>query len=161
VAIIVSDASPLFALDHLGRLELLPRYFSDVLLPPAVATELAMARPPRRVIDLSAHPYLRVAQVRDRQVVDDLRLKLDPGESEAIALTLETPGATLLIDEYQGRAIARSRGLEVVGVLGILLRAKLEGDLPSLVGAMERLRAELLFRISDPLFDLLREKAGE
>ena len=35
--IVVSNSSPLIALDHLGRLDLLDALFGAVLIPPAVA----------------------------------------------------------------------------------------------------------------------------
>jgi len=45
---------------------------------------------------------------------------LDPGESEAIALAARE-GMPLLIDEKKGRNIARSLGITVIGLVGILL----------------------------------------
>ena len=49
-------------------------------------------------------------------------------------------------------------GLNVIGVLGILLRAQREGKLPSLQKTMEELRNKAGFHIGKELFsDLLRE----
>lgn len=161
MSIVVSDASPLFALDLLGRLELLPRYYNEVLVPEAVARELALARPPRRMLSVEGHPFLIIRPVVSTDLVAQLQRSLDPGESEAIALALETPGCQLLIDERLGRQEARARGVSTIGVLGVLLRARLEGGLESLSAEMDRLRAELSFRISDELYERLRREAGE
>lgn len=39
--IVVSNASPLIALEQIGRLDLLDRFFPRLLVPPAVAEEVA------------------------------------------------------------------------------------------------------------------------
>jgi predicted nucleic acid-binding protein len=62
--------------------------------------------------------------VKDMVLVQALALDLDRGEAEAIALALERKSSYLLIDESDGRAKARAMGLNPVGVIGVLLRAK-------------------------------------
>jgi len=55
-----------------------------------------------------------------------LRRELDKGESEAIALALQAQADWTLLDEKEGRRVAKSLGLRVTGVLGILLCARLK-----------------------------------
>jgi hypothetical protein len=59
-----------------------------------------------------------------------LASSLDPGEPEAIALELNAD--LILMDERRGRFMARRLGLEVIGVLGVLVRAKRKGHLDEL-----------------------------
>lgn len=67
----------------------------------------------------------------------------------------------MLLDEREGRRVAKSLGLKVTGVLGILLRARREGKLPSLQEAMEELHEKAGFHIGAELVaDILRE-SGE
>jgi predicted nucleic acid-binding protein len=73
---------------------------------------------------------VRVIAAQDRDEVAALLEHLDPGESEAIVLAGELHAALLLIDERRGRSIARGRGLEVTGLLGVLAEAKAEGLIP-------------------------------
>lgn len=65
------------------------------------------------------------------------------------------------MDEYAGRSVARGRGLPVIGVLGVLLRARRDGRVMSMAAAMEELRAGIQFRISPAVFDEIRKAAGE
>lgn len=67
----------------------------------------------------------------------------------------------LLLDEREGRRVAKSLGLKVVGILGILLRARREGKLLSLRRAMEELQQEAGFRIGEDLFAQLLRESGE
>jgi predicted nucleic acid-binding protein len=70
--------------------------------------------------------------------------RLDPGETEAIALGLELHADLLLIGEREGRAEAARLGLKTTGLLGVLLEAKA-------LGLIER---------ASPLLDDLTRRAG-
>lgn len=105
--------------------------------------------------------WLRVEEVKHQQLVQILRRDLDEGEAEAIALALQVNAEWTLLDQREGRRIAKSLGLKVTGVLGILLRARREGRLPSLQMAMEQLREKAGFRIGAELFADLLRKSGE
>ena len=102
--------------------------------------------------------WLRVEEVKGRPFVQVLQRDLDKGEAEAIALALEVNAEWILLDEREGRRVAKSLGLRVTGVVGILLRAWREGKLPSLKGAIEELREKAGFHIGAELVaDILRE----
>ncbi|MBN1489586.1 MAG: DUF3368 domain-containing protein [Phycisphaerae bacterium] len=116
--IVVSDASPLHYLVLIRLDDLLPRLFREVIVPPAVLAELAHARAPERVRAWVNQLPPWVQTCRPQQVEPNLRL--GPGETEAIALAQELRADLLLIDERRGAAIAKERGLAVIGVLGIL-----------------------------------------
>jgi predicted nucleic acid-binding protein len=65
------------------------------------------------------------------------------------------------MDESDGRAKAAALGLRPVGVLGVLLRAKLHRQILSVRETMERLRTEAGFFISAELFTAVLREAGE
>jgi len=90
-----------------------------------------------------------------------LEATLDPGEAEAIALALELPADLILLDERDGRAAAERAGLRVTGLLGVLLRAKKEGQVASLSQELEALRTRAKFFLSAKLERLILESAGE
>lgn len=67
-------------------------------------------------------------EVRPVTVTDPTALhRLDPGERAAILLTEEISADLLLIDEKEGRAEAKRRGLLTIGTLGVLLAAGNKG----------------------------------
>ena len=82
-----------------------------------------------------------------------LRRELDFGEAEAIALALEVNAERVLLDERDARRVAKSLGLRVTGVAGVLRRARLEKRIPSLRGALGRLRDEAGFHLDEELIE--------
>jgi predicted nucleic acid-binding protein len=129
--IVVSDTSPLNYLILCGCAELLEQLYGRVCVPRAVLSELQSSDAPSEVQKWVAKPpgWLEVHEVAD----PDLSLALDPGERDAITLAERIGADLVLLDERKGRASARSRGLMVVGTLGVLEAAAGHGlvDLPA------------------------------
>jgi len=71
----------------------------------------------KRAIELP--PFITVQQASENETLKSLKLLLDLGESEAIALALELD-TKLIIDEKKGRKIAMRQGLEIIGLLGVI-----------------------------------------
>jgi len=152
--LVVSDTSPLRALESLGLLDLLTKLYGQVLIPPAVEAELSKGNAFPKL------PWLKVVAPGDRARVEELQARLGPGESEAIALALEL-GAEVLIDERAGRSAAVQLGLETTGVLGVLLEAKSRGHVGEVRPLIEALIARIQFRISTAVLDQTLRAAGE
>ena len=161
---VVSNTSPLLNLAIIGQLALVQQQFGQVWIPSAVLGELQLdvARPGSSEIREGLRTgRLRASDPPQPELVAVLRRELDRGEAEAIALAVQRRAAWLLLDERAGRRAAKFLGLEVTGVLGLLLRAKLQGDLPSLRVALDHLKAKAGFRLSDVLVAALLREAGE
>ena len=91
-----------------------------------MARELAEPRRPFESIDFTSSPLWRSSRVRaalNADRVAQYAKELDAGEAEAVALAVEL-GATLLIDETDGRATAAAAQVPFIGVLGILGHCK-------------------------------------
>lgn len=161
MVVVVSDTSPIRALVHLGRLDLLADLFEAVLVPPAVDVELRS--PPRDlpVIDVREVDFIAIKAPADRQKVRELGRVLDPGESEALALAIELGAETILIDEAAGRSMAKRLGLAPIGVLGLLVRSKQRGRMEVLEPLLTQLRDDLGFFISESLHREVLRLAGE
>jgi uncharacterized protein len=118
VTLVVSDASPLIALQQIDELKLLQGLFGEVIIPPAVAREVA---------SLSLPPWAKTRSLQQPMAGEILHASLGAGESEAISLAQEIHANWLLLDERPGRRLAQALGLRVAGTLGLLNRAKEKG----------------------------------
>jgi predicted nucleic acid-binding protein len=161
---VVSDASPLIYLAHLGRFDLLSHVFSVVIVPPAVWAEVA-----ERGAGLEGSHLLRASVAAGWVVVegpsgaslpDPALAELGAGEQQAIQLAWEKH-ATLIIDDAQGRLIAQQLGLKLSGTLGVLVEAKRRGLLAHVRPEVDRLLAETNFRVSTVIRDHILRLAGE
>ncbi len=155
--VVVSDTTPLQYLHQSKTLDLLPKLFGRVVVPPAVIGELAegMARGhdlPR----LEGLPWVEVAAPHHALV---LPTKLGRGEQEAISVAVERH-LSVLLDDYDARTCAVSLGLHVLGTFGILIRAKRHGLIPVVMPTVNVI-VGLGFRSSDRMVRAVRELAGE
>jgi predicted nucleic acid-binding protein len=149
---VISNASPLIALEQIGHLDSLKGRFSVILTPPAVAREIApTVRLPAWVSERAP------AQPIGPQI---LRTALGPGESEAISLALEIGAQWVILDERPARRLAQALVLPVIGTLGILLASKRQGLLPAVRPFLDAL-VNCGFHISPGLYNLVLADAGE
>ena len=160
----VSDTSPVLNLAIINRLDLLREQFGEIWLPPTVIEELRLEEElpgSRAVRGAREAGWLRVGEVKDQPLLQVLQRDLDRGEAEAIALALQMKAEWILLDERDARKVAKSLGLRVTGLLGILLRARRQGKLLSLQKVMEELRENAGFRIGAELVADLLKESGE
>ena len=139
--IVVSDTSCISNLITVGRVELLSQLFGEVIIPPAVHTELLRYH-------TLVPSFVKLATPRDTTTVSRLSSELDLGEAEAISLARELRADRLLIDEKDGRAVALREGVPIIGVVGILVTAKQKGILNSVRALLDALDKEAGFRLS-------------
>jgi len=138
--IVVADSGPLHYLILLDYTELLRRFYSRVVVPDAVASELSAAGAPPTVRDWILQPPSWVSVVPVAlEAVETITDDLDLGERAAIALAGALRADLLLIDETAGRAEARRRNLRVTGTLGVLRAGAEQGlvDVPALIGRLK------------------------
>ncbi len=64
----------------------------------------------------------------------------DKGESSALALALETPDSTVILDDYKARKIAAQLGITYTGTIGVIIKAKLKGIIPSIKPLLEKIK---------------------
>jgi len=161
---VVSNTSAVLNLAIIGQLSLLREQFGEIWIPAAVLEELRVEEdlPGSQAVGEALEAgWLRVEEVKDQALAQVLQRDLDRGEAEAIVLAVQVKAERVLLDEREGRRVAKSLGLEVAGVLGVLLRARREGKLPELQRVMDELRERAGFRIGAELYaDLLRESGN-
>ncbi len=151
---IISNTSPILNLAIIDKLFLLRRQFGEILIPPGVFEELRTEEelPGSRIIrEAVGSEWIKVQRVENPSLVQILRRELDKGESEAIVLALQAQAEKILLDEREARKIAKSLGLKVTGLIGIMLHAQDRGDLPSVSETVKELCEKAGFRIAPQL----------
>jgi len=153
---LVSNSSPLIALAKIERLNILR---SDTVIPRAVFNEITEPKK-EYVKELYEWSKDKVIEVNNRKAVEYLELMVDKGEAETIVLAEELNVDTVLIDDLVARKIAKLRGLNVIGTIGVLLDAKEKGLLPALKPLLDELLKKRI-RISKDLYNHALELANE
>ncbi|MBD1847117.1 DUF3368 domain-containing protein [Cyanobacteria bacterium FACHB-63] len=157
--IVISDTSPLCYLLLIDLIDLLPELYNRVIIPETIRDELAASKSPLIVQAWIAQPpkwlEIRAVTTATNLFVDEL----DSGERDAISLAEELQADLILLDDQAARNIASKRGLAIVGVLGILVKAGQQQkiDFPS---AIARLK-QTSFRASASLIQALLDQFAQ
>lgn len=164
--IVVSDTSAISNLILINQLPVLIELFSRVVIPPTVHVEIMQLNK----FDINLDQFVNALsddQIRVQDVLDhlealaELRSFLDKGESEAIILAEELEADWLLIDERLGRKAATDRGIQIIGLLGVLRLAKQENLVTHLKPLLDDLRNKAGFWFSDKLYQEVLQSVNE
>jgi predicted nucleic acid-binding protein len=146
---IIADTSPLHYAVLIGVADALFVLYGALVIPAAVHSELMDAGAPLALREWVTSNLHRI-EIRQVDIAGDPYLgELDGGEAEAILLAQLLPDSLLIIDERDGRAEARRRGLRITGLLGVIRDAALSGYL-DFEEALQKLRATD-FRLSSEI----------
>jgi predicted nucleic acid-binding protein len=162
--LVASDTSPVCNLAIIGHLNLLRAQFAEVRIPITVRNELEHLSHADAVTDIQralSEGWIKPQAVQDETVVRLLEATLDRGEAEAIGLALEISANLVLLDERDGRSAAEQAGLQVIGVLGVLLHAKVNGQIRAVKPEIDALRSRARFFVSADVERKVLDLAGE
>lgn len=70
------------------------------------------------------------------------------------------PESVIILDDYKARKIAENLRLEIIGTIGVIIKAKKLGKIESIKPYLNKIR-QTNFRISPELEKLALEAAGE
>lgn len=157
--IVVSDTSPITNLIQIGKLDLLKQIFGEIIIPQKVFEELSIYEEHKDI--LTQQDWIKIEAVNNKALVSQLEEKLDAGEAEAIILAQELNAQFLIIDERKGREIASQFGLNIVGLLGVLIQGKKKGYLNELKPILNHLINEIGFRVSVELYKRILQEVNE
>ena len=111
--------------------------YGQILTTSVIASEFGEALP----------EWVTIREVCDNDKLQLLEFHIDRGESSAIALALEIPESVLILDDFKARKMAQHLGLTYTGTIGVIIKAKLNGVIPSIKPYLEKIKATN-FRIS-------------
>lgn len=134
---IIADTSCFIIFSKIDELELLHKVYGQITTTVDIAMEYGALLP----------EWVEIVEVKDKSKQQILELQIDKGESSAIALALEIPDSTIVLDDIKARNIADKLGLNYTGTIGIVVKAKLKGIIPSIKPIMAKIR-QTDFRLS-------------
>ena len=134
---IISDTSCFIILSKIDELDLLQKLYGEIITTSVIAEEFGEKLP----------NWVKIQDSIDKFRIQILEIQIDKGESSAIALALEIPESTLILDDIKARKIAQGLGLNITGTIGIIIKAKLQNIIPSIKPIIEKIKLTN-FRIS-------------
>lgn len=147
--VIIADTSCLIIYSKINQLDILQKTFSELIITEEVAEEFGEL--PNWVV---------IKEITDKRHYVELMENLGKGEASSIALALEYDDSLLIIDEKKGRKAAEKLKIEIIGSLGILIKAKEKGVIKSVAVILD-LIDKTDFRISGPIRNAVLSIAGE
>lgn len=156
---IVVNTGPILALvASTGSLEWLLGLYGRVVIPYEVFREIEAGGPDNpELLSLRAIEEQILMGQHETAIDAALLRELDLGEASVISSASFYGINTVAIDEKAGRRMARIHGLKVTGSLGILLKAKRHGLIPSLAECVTRMRARDIWISADLVEEVLRQ----
>ena len=120
--IIIADSSTLIALLDTGNFSLLFKLFEELIITAEVYEEITYNNLHKQTIeDYLSLNRLKLQTIKHNDMYEMLTKRLDAGESASIVLAKELQ-LPLIIDEKKGRKVANSLGINIIGLVGIILK---------------------------------------
>ncbi|MEA3350634.1 MAG: DUF3368 domain-containing protein [Chloroflexota bacterium] len=161
MSIWIADAGPLIFLAKLDRLNLLEDANNEIYISSGVMLEIrGKVDQASSILDNASKTWLQVRDVSSRDTVNLLLADLDIGEAEVITLATELNADKVLLDDLDARRFAHRVGLSAIGTMGILLAARLRGEIASLRNEITQLQ-HYGFWVSETLIVRVLKEAGE
>ncbi len=136
---VISNTTPILSLLKIGKLSILEELYDKVIIPCAVYEEIEQGKEKPYYQDLKKLDWIDIKHIKSEKS----RLffpDLDKGEAEVLILSVEENADLVIIDELLGRRYAKQMNINLTGTMGILLKAKLKGLIPSVKELLFELR---------------------
>ena len=122
--IVIADTGALISLGHTHQIGLIEKVFGEFYMAEAVWEELNRYENPQFDKSVLLDLHSRVLSI---EKVNHLSKILDYGESESVILYQEINADFLLIDDGKARSIAEAFGVNCIGSVGLLIKARQMG----------------------------------
>ena len=158
---VIVNSTPLIVLCNVGRLEILRTLYTEITIPEAVFAEVTKREDSACQIVKKSLDWIRVERILNPSDKKMYQAKLHDGEVEVMILAQEGVRADLMIlDDNAAKKTAKYLGLTVSGMLGILLKLKKAGIIPTIAPVLEEIKKNG-FYISGTVERMVLSEAGE
>ena len=151
--IIVTNTSPLLTLSKMRAFDLIGDLPLEFVCPEEVENEIMAGA--EKNFDVIMPAWLEVVKLKSK-VFPLAAASLDLGEAAVIQLALEQNIKTVCIDEVAGRRAAKAVGLNIVGSLGLLGKAKSLGLISKIKPFIEKAKNEGIYYDEKLITEFLR-----
>ena len=156
----VADSGPIISFARADRLALVRQIVRELWIPAAVYHEVVtLGAGMPGAAEVSREDWIKRRALTSSPATLHVPGALGDGEREAIALAHELD-AILIVDDGDARDAALRLQIPVVGSLGILREAKLQGIIPAVKPHLDVLRQHQ-FRLSNLLYQRFLEEMQE
>lgn len=158
---VVVNSTPLIILCNIGKLSLLKELYQEIYIPEAVYKEITAKQDSACHTVSQSTDWIKVIKIPANEKLRIYRARLHAGEVEVMILAQQLPIADLvIIDDNAAKTTAKFLGIKVTGTLGVLLKAKNLGLIPSIKPLIEKMQTAG-FYISDNIKNLILKAANE
>lgn len=157
---VIVNSTPLIILSNAQSLSVLKSVYNEITIPKAVFDEVT-AKEDSACNELRDNlDWIHIENISNEASKRMYQAKLHAGEVEVMILAQETNAELVILDDNAAKKTAKFLGLTVTGTLGVLLKAKNLGIIPSIKPIIDRIRDNGFF-ITDDIYNLVLNKAGE
>jgi predicted nucleic acid-binding protein len=147
---VISDTSGLIVLDNIDMIFILKALYGKIYLTEEVFHEFGK----------EVESWFEIQPVANKNYLKMLNTLIDLGEASTIALALEMEDSLMILDDLKARKVATQLNLKFTGLLGVILKAKQQGIIPSVSETLMRLKA-VNFRMSPAIVQEVLKLAQE
>jgi predicted nucleic acid-binding protein len=147
---VISDTSGLIVLDNIDMIFILKALYGKIYLTEEVFQEFGK----------EVESWFEIQPVANKNYLKMLNTLIDLGEASTIALALEMEDSLMILDDLKARKVATQLNLKFTGLLGVILKAKQQGIIPSVSETLMRLKA-VNFRMSPAIVQEVLKLAQE
>lgn len=158
---VIVNSTPLIALCHVNKLDLLRQLYGEITIPMAVYKEISVKEDSvcKHAVE-NAREWIHVEKIQNEMARAMYKTQLHDGEVEVMILAKETNGDLVIIDDQNAKKHAKYLGLPVTGTLGVLIKAKQKGLIPELRPLLDTMVQKNIY-IKDSLIRLCLKQVGE
>ena len=157
--LVIVNSTPLIALAGIGELDILKSVYGQITIPTAVFDEVTVKN--GKIADsIKAANWINVENIQDADSKKMYKAKLHAGEVEVMILAQEQHADLIVIDDNAAKKTATYLGLNAIGTMAVLLRAKQLGCINDVGSYIDKMVANGFF-ISPEVIAMVKDLAGE